>query len=102
MKWTSRWIKPGETADVEALRNQLQAEGFDVYQWKGTPGAAYLNYIHANDEVVCVLSGEAEAKVENQTGRVQSGDRLDIPANTDHSLTVTSDEPLVVLTGLRH
>ena len=35
-----------ETADIEASEGQLHSEGFGAYQWKGTPGAAYLDYIH--------------------------------------------------------
>lgn len=34
MKWISRWLKPGETPDIEALKNQLQSEGFNVYQMR--------------------------------------------------------------------
>ena len=50
MQWTSRWLKPGETTDIDALKGQLHSEGFGAYQWKGTPGAAYLDYIHTQDE----------------------------------------------------
>lgn len=99
MKWKTRWIEENE--DVDALKAQLQAEGYDPYQWSGRPGGAYLDYIHTQDEVVCVLSGTAEAKVADDEATVEKGDRIDVPANTYHSLTVTSDEPLVVLTGMR-
>ena len=102
MQWISRWFKPGEDADIEVLTNQLHSEGFGAYQWKGTPGAAYLDYIHTQEEVVCVLSGTADVSVGTEDGQVQAGDRVDVPANTYHSITVTSEEPLVVLTGMRH
>lgn len=100
MNWKSRWTE--QSADVNALKKQLQSEGFDAYQWTGSPGGAYLNYIHAQDEVVCVLSGTADVEVAEAHGTAEPGDRIDVPANTYHSLTVTSDEPLVVLTGMRH
>ena len=99
MKWKTRWLE--ENDDVDVLKAQLQSEGFDAYQWSGRPGGAYLDYIHTQDEVVCVLSGTAEAKVADEEGTVEIGDRIDVPANTYHSLTVTSDEPLVVMTGMR-
>ena len=101
MQSISRWLKPGETDDIDALENQLHSEGFGAYQWKGTPGAAYLDYIHTQDEVVCVLSGRADVSVGDEHGQIQAGDRVDVPANTYHSITVTSKEPLVVLTGMR-
>lgn len=100
MNWKSLWTEQSE--DVNALKEQLQSEGFDAYQWTGRPGGAYLNYIHAQDEVVCVLSGTADVEVGDAQGTAEPGDRIDVPANTYHSLTVTSDEPLVVLTGMRH
>ena len=99
MTWKSCWSE--EYADADALKQQLTSEGFDAYQWTGRPGGAYLDYIHSQDEVVCVLSGTADVKVADEQGTVEAGDRMDVPANTYHSITVTSKEPLVVLTGMR-
>ena len=99
MKWKSRWSE--QHPDVDALKQQLTSEGFDAYQWTGRSGGAYLDYIHTQDEVVCVLSGTADVKVADEQGTVESGDRMDVPANTYHSITVTGEEPLVVLTGMR-
>lgn len=99
MKWKTSWLE--ENDDVDALKEELQSEGFDAYQWTGRPGGAYLDYIHTQDEVVCVLSGTADVKVADEHDTVKRGDRIDVPANTYHSLTVTSTEPLVVLTGMR-
>ena len=51
MNWKSRWSE--QHADVDALKQQLQTEGFNAYEWTGRPGGAYLDYIHTQDEVVC-------------------------------------------------
>lgn len=99
MNWKSRWSD--QHTDTDILKQQLQTEGFSAYEWTGRPGGAYLDYIHTQDEVVCVLSGTADVKVADTQGTVESGDRIDVPANTYHSITVTSKEPLVVLTGMR-
>lgn len=99
MTWKSRWSE--QHSDADALKQQLTSEGFDAYQWTGRPGGAYLDYIHTQDEVVCVLSGTADVKVADAQGTVEPGDRMDVPANTYHSITVTSEEPFVVLTGMR-
>ena len=99
MGWKSRWSE--QHTDVDALKQQLQSEGFNAYEWSGRPGGAYLDYIHTQDEVVCVLSGTADVKVADANGTVEAGDRMDVLANTYHSITVTSEEPLVVLTGMR-
>lgn len=99
MRWKSRWSE--QHADADALKQQLENEGFAPYAWSGRPGGAYLDYIHTQDEVVCVLSGTADVKVADAHGTIEAGDRVDVPANTYHSITVTSKEPLVVLTGMR-
>ena len=99
MSWKSCWSE--KHADADALKQQLQSEGFNAYEWSGRPGGAYLDYIHTQDEVVCVLSGTADVKVADAHGSIEAGDRVDVPANTYHSITVTSKEPLVVLTGMR-
>ncbi len=99
MNWKSRWSD--QHTDTDALKRQLATEGFNAYQWSGRPGGAYLDYIHTQAEVVCILSGTADVKVADEQGTVESGDRIDVPANTYHSITVTSKDPLVVLTGMR-
>lgn len=99
MEWKTNWLE--KTDDTDDLKKQLQSEGFDAYQWSGHPGGKYLDYIHTQDEVLCVLSGTAEVKVDEDTDIIKRGDRIDVPANTYHSLTVTSADPLVVLTGMR-
>ena len=99
MSWKSQWSE--QHPDADALKQQLKSEGFDAYEWTGRPGGAYLDYIHTQDEVVCVLAGTADVKVADEQGAVEPGDRMDVPANTYHSITVTGAEPLVVLTGMR-
>ena len=99
--WTTRWLEDESNIDLKALEQQLQSEGFNVYQWHGNPSQSYLDYIHTQDKVVCVLSGTADVSVSGQARKVLPGDRLDVPKNTYHSIIVTSDQPLVVLTGMR-
>ncbi len=99
MECKTNWLEKND--DTDALKKQLQSEGFDAYQWSGRPGGEYLDYIHTQDEVLCVLSGTAEVIVADAQDTIKRGDRIDVPANTLHSLTVTSAEPLVVLTGMR-
>ena len=99
MEWKSCWLEAHDS--VEELKTQRQSEGYGPYQWSGRPGGAYLDYIHSDDEVVCVLSGTADVKVADETDRVNRGDRVDVPASRYHSLTVTCTDPLFVFTGMR-
>ena len=77
MKWKSRWSE--QHPDADALKQQLKSEGFNAYEWTGRPGGAYLDYIHTQDEVVCVLSGTADVKVADERGTVEPGDRWMFP-----------------------
>ena len=88
---------------IQKASQELVSMGFQVLNHEDYKEntASYLDYIHTQDEVVCVLSGTADVSVSGQAGKVLPGDRLDVPKNTYHSIIVTSDQPLVVLTGMR-
>ena len=36
MNWKSRWLE--QHTDADALKQQLQSEGFNAYEWTGRPG----------------------------------------------------------------
>ena len=48
-----------------------------------------------------MFCGTVDVVVAEQVGKIFPGDRLDVPKDTSHSITVTSDGPLVGLTGMR-
>jgi hypothetical protein len=43
--WITRWLDDESNIDLKVLEQQLQSEGFSVYQWCGNPGQSYLDYI---------------------------------------------------------
>ena len=46
MNWKSRWSE--QHADVDALKQQLETEGFSAYEWSGRPGGCIPRlYSHA-------------------------------------------------------
>ncbi len=85
--------------DVEALKQRLQHEGFDAYEWNGHLDGTYLDYIYTQDEVVCIPSDTADMEIENSNETVKAADRINVSANTYQSITVTGKALLVVLTG---
>ena len=43
MDWKSRWSE--QHADVDALKQQLETEGFNPYEWSGRPPAVLISII---------------------------------------------------------
>lgn len=55
------------------------------------------HYHAAHTEQVVVLSGEADMMLGDQNLHIKSGDVIFIPKGTKHSVTVTSTEPLKII-----
>lgn len=82
------------------LRQQMDSEGYSVYQWSDRPGATYSEHFHANDQSHWIISGSLELTVKNYGIFVlNAGDRDIMPANTYHSARVVGNEPVVYLIG---
>jgi quercetin dioxygenase-like cupin family protein len=82
----------GDRPPTEAeLRTRLAADGFHALLWTDAPGAHYQPHTHAEDESLWVLAGEITFEVGGLTYRLQSGDRLQLPAGTLHAATAGSD-----------
>ena len=89
----------GGRADLEA---RLRAEGLDPGSWGNGPGDRYATHRHAYDKVIVVVDGSIAFGLPSLGGTVGSagpvgsaspvglvaGDRLELPAGTDHDATV--------------
>jgi quercetin dioxygenase-like cupin family protein len=96
-----RWV--ADTApDPLKLRQQLQLEGYSVFQWTDAPGTRYGPHAHPEDQSHWILSGELELRVGHETYRLRSGDRDYLPANTIHSASVPEDGSVTYLIGAKH
>lgn len=85
-----------------ALRQQLQDEGYSVFQWSDEPGTKYGPHAHPEDQSHWIISGELELRVGHETYTLRAGDRDYLPANTMHSAFVPGDEPVTYLIGAKH
>ncbi len=76
-------------AEVDELRRRLAAEGLDAGPWSNGPGDRYAAHEHGYDKVLVVASGSIVFGVP-EVGAVAlgRGDRLDLPAGTDHDAVV--------------
>ena len=75
------------------LERRLGAEGLDPGAWSNGPGDRYAAHAHGYDKVLVCAAGSIRFGL---AGRGESvtlgvGDRLDLPAGTDHDAVVGPD-----------
>lgn len=62
------------------------ARGFSCGLWVDPPGARWENYVHAEDELLMLLSGSLELVLDGRTLYLQAGQELFIAAGVVHSV----------------
>jgi hypothetical protein len=75
--------------DLEA---RLRAEGLDPVTWGNGPGDRYGRHRHSYDKVIVVMSGTISFGLPGPAGSIAlaAGDRLELPAGSDHDALVGS------------
>jgi uncharacterized protein YjlB len=79
------------TGDRRAeLVRRLQAEGLEPGTWSNGPGDVYGVHSHAYDKVLVCAAGSIVFGLPGMVQQVPlaAGDRLDLPAGTEHDATV--------------
>ena len=79
--------------DHSALWRAPAAEGLDPGAWSNGPGDRYAPHDHAYDKVIVVASGSITFGLTDQArgGRLDEGDRLELPAGMVHDAAVGPD-----------
>jgi hypothetical protein len=77
---------------MDGLVERLRAEGLQPSPWSNGPGDTYGAHRHGYDKVLVVASGSIVFGT-SIAGPVSlaAGDRLDLPAGTDHDAVVGPD-----------
>ena len=81
---------------------------FPINKWAGSsasavvyfeiePGDRLARHTDSAEEVLYIVSGEAEAEIGDERGRVAAGDLAVIPAMVPHGLVNIGDEPVKVV-----
>jgi uncharacterized protein YjlB len=75
---------------VSDLRERLVAEGLAAGAWSNGPGDVYAAHRHAFDKVLVVERGSIVFGLPGlgRTVALALGDRLDLPAGTEHDAVV--------------
>jgi quercetin dioxygenase-like cupin family protein len=75
----------GEPPSEAAVHERLVADGFSPFQWSDAPGAVYESHSHPHDESLWVLAGRIDFVIVGESHRLGPGDRLQLPADTEHA-----------------
>ena len=67
------------------------AEGLDPHTWSNAPGYVYGEHHHPYHKVLFCIEGSITFRTPDGDVPLGLGDRLDLPAGTEHSATVGPD-----------
>jgi mannose-6-phosphate isomerase-like protein (cupin superfamily) len=72
--------------DLEAIEEQLRAEGFvHTYIWQDGPHAHYSDHTHSTETAHVILDGEMTLIMDGNSVIYRAGERADVPAGAVHS-----------------
>ena len=69
----------------------LLAAGLRPERWSAAPGTPFANHVHAHDKVLFCVAGTITFAVGGEHWRMAPGDRLDLPAGTEHTALAGPD-----------
>jgi uncharacterized protein YjlB len=74
----------------ERARARLAVEGIDVSAWQNGPGDRYAPHVHDYDKVLVAVEGSITFRLValGTACELSEGDRLDLPAGTEHAADV--------------
>jgi uncharacterized protein YjlB len=72
------------------LTTRLRAEGLAPGTWGNGPGDVYAAHVHGFDKVLVCAAGSIVVGLPGRGARIElaEGDRLDLPAGTEHDAVV--------------
>lgn len=89
--------------DGDELSRQMEAYGFDVFEWADGPQTVYGPPQHSEDQSHWIISGELELVVDGVgTVVLKAGDRDFMPAGTRHSARVLGGREVRYLIGVKY
>jgi quercetin dioxygenase-like cupin family protein len=81
-------LTPHDAPRGQEVRARFTAEGLSPHSWSNAPGDTYGWHSHQYDKVLYCVLGSIVFHTRDGDHALQSGDRLDVPAGTEHAATV--------------
>ena len=87
-----------ETLDLETMKRKIfTGENVMLVRNVIEPHATVPAHQHPHEQILYVVSGECDAVIGGETHRMAAESMALIPSNVEHSVLVTSEEPLVAI-----
>ena len=91
--WDPAWGAVSEAA----MRQHLEAAGYDVSRYHYPPGTYFPPHTHDVDKKDTVLAGKLKIAWEGGSVVLEPGDMIEIPAAAAHSAEVVGSETVLSL-----
>jgi len=85
----------------QALREKLEALGYQVSRYTYPPGTYFPDHTHTIDKIDAVVSGRFRISTPKGVAILEEGDALTVPRGTLHSAEVIGTEPVISLDATR-
>jgi quercetin dioxygenase-like cupin family protein len=95
------WDKKQGRLTEQAMRQQLEAEGYSVARYQYPPGTYFAPHTHAVAKKDSVLEGRLRIGWESGSVVLEAGDMIEIPAGFSHSAEVVGEKIVVSLDATR-
>jgi quercetin dioxygenase-like cupin family protein len=82
--------KFSDLSDLSKIIDLIKKSGFDPKKINDAPSLIYKTHIHPETKLLVGISGEMKVKVGDSIYKLEAGDELVIPGNTEHSGEVGS------------
>lgn len=92
--------KQGPLSEL-AMRQLLEAKGYQVNAYVYPPGTCFPEHSHNVDKIDGVLSGRFKMNLYGQSVILQAGDTLAVPKGVIHSAEVLGEEPVISLDAIK-
>lgn len=86
-----------DSQEVSRIKQELRDEGYNLYVHSHPAGMFFPEHKHDHVTLHIILSGKMSITMDGEVHFLQSGDRLEIPADTDHSAEVLGESPVVCI-----
>lgn len=71
--------------NINEIKEKLKEEGFKhIYDWVDKPNTEYPKHSHKDRVVFYVIQGSILMNFKDKNVDLKSGDRFDVPPNTEH------------------
>jgi mannose-6-phosphate isomerase-like protein (cupin superfamily) len=72
--------------DESIIKRDWQSRGFSCDIWTDPPSQAWQDYVHGVDELLMLIDGEIEVRLDGKILRPATGEEIFIPANALHTV----------------